>query len=401
VTANGNGANYAGADIDNRYGSTSPQPVTFTSTNTFNDNGTGVTVLSKGPIVVHEITASRSRNMSIAGSGAYFDNQGAASPQPVSLLGNVHIFTYNHGAGMEINSRGAIEAENITANYNDSWGTVLANSFEGGVGALTLSGENTFYRNGGSGLNALSNGTISLFGVSTDRNDSDGVLMSTPYGASLNCAKVYSSGDYGVDAQLVSGPLTLNDVAFDFSNASGNYNYGGTAAITTGGCLLASGLGSGSPMRTIDYIPDPAITLDCSNYGGTQFDIPDSWQVIFRCPTLGDVVIRPEALNSLPALLPDKSIFVSALTLSLNEKEIEQYLTTGLTMLSFALPKDTKGQNYDLLYWTGKQWVDLKLAGFQDGRIVFDGGTLTGEGSMEASVNFTGTFVLVSEYNSP
>lgn len=395
VTANGNGVNADGALLDNRYGSPSPQSVTFTGTNTFNDNGSGVTVLTKGPIVVHEITASGSRRAT--GMGAYFDNHWADSPQPVSMLGSGHVFNNNLGGGMAVNSLGAIRAENIYASDNGYWGTVLANNYEGGRGALTLSGDNLFAHNGRSGLNAFSNGTIALFGISVDRNAWDGVWTSTPYGASINCAKIYSSEEYGIDASSVSGPLTLNDVAF-YSNVLGEYSYSGTATVTRGGCLMGDGMRSGSPMELISYVPQSLVTLNCNNYDGTQLNF-QGWQAIFHCPTLGDVVIRPEDVNSLPIPLPDpyKQIFISGFTLSLKEKGIEQSLTAGLTTLSFTLPKGTKGQSYSILYWTGKEWVDLKLAGFQDGRIVFDSGTLTGDGSIEASVNFTGTFVLVSE----
>jgi hypothetical protein len=397
VTANGNGVNGVGAALDNRYGSTRPQPVTFTGTNTFNDNGSGVSVLSKGPIVVHEITASGSSSTA-TGIGAYFDNHWADSPQLVSVLGRVHAFNSNPGGGMVINSLGAIRAENILAMDNGRWGTVLVNNYEGGRGALTLSGQSLFANNGYSGLNAFSNGTIALFGVSTVRNAWDGIWMSTPSSASINCAKIYSNGEYGVDASDVSRSFTLSDVTFDLANSLGEYSYSGTATITTGGCLMRDGMRSGAPMEIISYVPQSLITLDCNNYGGTQLNYP-AWRAIFHCPTLGDVIIWPTDVNSLPIPLPDpdKQTFISGFTLSLKEKEIEQSLTTGLTTLSFMLPKGAQGQSYSVLYWTGKEWVDLQLAGFQDGRIVFDGGTLTEDGSIAVSVNFTGTFVLVSQ----
>ena len=123
--------------------------------------------------------------------------------------------------------------------------------------------------------------------------------MSTPDSASINCAKIYSNGEYGVDASTVSGPFTLSDVAFDSYNALGEYSYSGTATITRGGCAMAAGMRSGSPMELISYVPQSVVTLGCNNYGGTQLNFQD-WRATFRCPTLGDVVIRPEDVKSLP-----------------------------------------------------------------------------------------------------
>ena len=396
VTANHNGSNYDGAALDNR-SSTTAQPVTLNGTNVFNDNGSGLMVFSDGPIVLHEIMASRNSIVG-AGSGAYLDNDEAASPQPVSVLGATHQFVDNAMGGLAINSHGPITAENILATGNGFMGGQMHNGGAGGAGGVMLTGNNAFMNNGANGLISGSNGAIALFGVTASGNDWNGVRMTTPSSASLNCGKIYSNTQYGIEAGGVAGPLTLSDVAFDLFNGSGNYLYTGAAAITTGGCALAAGLDSPMPMRAVlKYVSGSPIALDCSIYGGTQVVIRRDGRVIFHCPTVGEAVVYAEQYKLLPAPLPDGRRFVSGLTIALSDGGKPQPLTPGLTTLSFALPKNAKINDFIVLYWTGKQWIDLNEADFEGGATIYDGGTLTGDGYIEASVNFTGSFVLTSQ----
>jgi hypothetical protein len=145
VTANNNGINYDGANLDNRT-STTAQPITLTGTNTFNGNGAGgLFIFSHGPIEVHDITS----NANLIIEGVYLDNTSAVTPQPVNLVGSVHLFKNNTGGGLVINSHGAITAENVYAMNNGGWGTVLNNGGAGSIGNLIWPGKVPFQKTAG------------------------------------------------------------------------------------------------------------------------------------------------------------------------------------------------------------------------------------------------------------
>jgi len=290
--------------------------VTLNGTNVFNDNGSGLTVFSNGPIVVHDLIASRNG----VGHGAYLDNDEAASPQPVSVLGATHEFVDNERGGLVANSHGPLTAENILAMRNGFMGGQFHNGGAGGAGGVLITGNNAFLNNGANGLITGSNEAIALFMVTASGNAWNGVRMITLSSASLNCGKIYSNSMYGVEAGSVDGPLTLSDVAFDLYNASGDYLYAGVPAITTGGCALAAGLDSALPMRTmVKYASGSPIALDCTVYGGTQVNIRRDGRVIFHCPTLGEAAVYAAPAYLLPAPLPDGRRFVSGLTIALTE----------------------------------------------------------------------------------
>ncbi len=236
ITANGNGftsvGGEGGATLDNRP-AVKPRDVILLGINTFNDNHThGLMIFSDGAIEVHDVTANG--HLSTAGTGLYLDNPSASDPRPVSVIGTGHVFDDNTLAGLTLNSHGPIYVENLSAVGNDRWGVVLNNA--GGSGNIVMDGSNTFFDNSYRGLSAFSNGLIDLSEVSVDFNGADGVVLWTPGTASITCAKIYNSGEYGINATGLTGSLTLNDVTF-FANVLGPYTYGGTPVILIGGCL--------------------------------------------------------------------------------------------------------------------------------------------------------------------
>jgi len=157
LSANRNGvtAGY-GAILDND-GALTPQPVTLTGTNIFTDNYVdGLYVVSAGAIKLNNVTA----NSNTHGSGAEVSNQVAATPQPVTLTGT-NRFKYNRDNGLYIVSKGTITINNLTASGNTlSRGADLTNVVAGGVGGVTLTGANSFYDNTEEGLSITSHGAI-------------------------------------------------------------------------------------------------------------------------------------------------------------------------------------------------------------------------------------------------
>jgi hypothetical protein len=236
ITANRNGftsvGGEGGASLDNRP-AVKPRDVILLGVNTFSDNNThGLMIFSDGAIEVHDVTASG--HLFSTGTGLYLDNTSASDPQPVILRGSTHIFDHNTMAGLMVNSDGPIYAENLSAVGNEHWGVVLNNAR--GKGDILVQGSNTFFENSYRGFSAFSNGTIDLHAISVDFNGADGVVLGTPGNASITCAKIYNSGEYGINATGLTGLLTLDDVTF-FANVLGLYTYAGTPVILTGGCL--------------------------------------------------------------------------------------------------------------------------------------------------------------------
>jgi len=53
-------------------------------------------------------------------------------------------------------------------------------------------------------------------------------------------------------------------------------------------------------------------------------------------------------------------------------------------IISFLIPADMPDANLAIMYWNGGEWVEIA------------GGYKTADGRFEVSVNFTGSFMLVS-----
>ena len=384
-----------GAYLDNT-DSDGSAVVNLRGSNVFNGNDAGLSILSRGNVMLNDVTANNNglevTSRWLGGYGAGIDNTfGAGS---VTMTGT-NQFNDNQGPGLMVDSRGAITIETIAASRNEYWGAWLRNDY--GTGDVILKYENAFIDNGENGLRVFSNGRISLNYLTVDGNgDSgyweyyrDGVDLITPANTSVTCSTISRQAGYGIDASGVMGSLTLSRVTF-VDNTSGEYSYGGLPVISSEGCGRL-------PLRVMAIAHDSIIALDCFQFDGTEVTLPDGRRIVFGCPTLGEAGIRFEKLDPLPAPLPDGISLVSALDLSLKEGGIEQEITSGPVTISFVIPEEIKGADLAILYWDGKQWINLDGAIFDDGRKVIKPPFNTDNGYFEAQVNFIGTFVLVKK----
>lgn len=167
-------ANY-GIFIDNSFAGTA-QPVTLNGVNQFNNNGLdGVHIYSLGAIKLNQTTA-----IGNGGEGAYLVNRFAPTPQTVTLTGT-NTFNENWGEGLYIKSKGAITISNITASFNGS--TMLPLDWWDGYGAyiqntysyltpqnVTITGYGIFEGNVYSGLEIYSWGNISVANLHAEGN---------------------------------------------------------------------------------------------------------------------------------------------------------------------------------------------------------------------------------------
>ncbi len=147
------------------------------------------------------------------------------------------------GNGLSVNSNnsnGTITLSAVTANKNNVYGALLSNNGSGGTGAISVV-SSTFNGNiNGDGLDATSNGTITLNKVTASSNHNNGAVLSNNGAGATGAISVISSvfsgnttGD-GLSANSYNA-ITLYRV---IANSNGGYgadlenNGGGTGAIS-------------------------------------------------------------------------------------------------------------------------------------------------------------------------
>lgn len=182
VTALGN-ASGAGAYMENLFSPLKPYNVVLKGTNKFNENGVlGLYVQSFGVIQINNLMASGNTS-----DGAILDNcinSGpfscfTAGPKAVTITGYAITSDNAGGAGLAINSYGAITLNNVTAEGNAAEGASLTNDYNLSGQAITLRGSNTFNANGGNGgLGVFTLGAITANNITAFGNEGVGALLS-------------------------------------------------------------------------------------------------------------------------------------------------------------------------------------------------------------------------------
>lgn len=269
VTADGNGAATSGEGIQiNNSFATTAQAVTLTNVSANNNFGTGVFVNSNGVITVTDMTATNNGVGGVVGHGAelkndfggfssgitltganvfssnlliglsvtsngaikasnlhavdnglfgvFLDNDGAATPQPVTLTGTSE-FKFNFLSGLRILSDGQVSLNNITANFNNGDGVSVDNSGGPTTSGVTFTGTNQFDTNNGHGLGIYSSGAITLNAITATNNSINGVDIDNTAvigfkGVTISGVNVFSENTgYGIRV-ISSGVITLSNV---------------------------------------------------------------------------------------------------------------------------------------------------------------------------------------------
>ncbi|CAG1006828.1 hypothetical protein ANAEL_03461 [Anaerolineales bacterium] len=186
VMANFN-TNYYGAYLWNVASSTSAG-VTLTGTNTFNGNSYGLDIESKGAITLNNVTAASNTY----GYGAYLKNDYATTPKNVTLTGT-NVFSSNRG-GLLVYSNGVITLNNVTANFNtNDNGAYLRNLDSTTSTGVTLTGTNTFSNNHMTGLQVDSKGVVTLNNVTAQNNGWYDSTLDTYYGHGVKIDNTYAT----------------------------------------------------------------------------------------------------------------------------------------------------------------------------------------------------------------
>ena len=221
--------------------------VTVNDINITNPTTTGLTVTTrassgKGNITVHHVNSSN--NTAGSGDGLYLNNQAGTGNITLTDV----VAQTNASYGLEAYSNGNITLTGVTADYNTDDGAILNN--EADPPSITVTNSH-FDRNSEDGLEAYSNGDVTLTGVTAETNSSYGLYVFSGGDISLSGAAVDSNSTNGAYLDNTSGtgnisvgPSTFNGNTGEGLDAFSNGNItltGVTADYNTGvGAILSN-----------------------------------------------------------------------------------------------------------------------------------------------------------------
>jgi hypothetical protein len=189
---------------------------------TFNNNDSdGLYVEAGSDITLNDVTARRN-----GGDGAYLDICGCTGGD-ITLTGT-NEFINNDGDGLEAYTNGDISLNNVTANRNgDNGGSLF------GGGDITLTGTSEFNNNDDYGLYVVSMGDITLHNVQANRNDDgSGAYLDNSAGSGditlTGTNEFNNNDDYGLEV------LAADDI--QINNITANRNGEDGANLETCGC---------------------------------------------------------------------------------------------------------------------------------------------------------------------
>ena len=205
--------------------------VQIDGTNLFSGNtGNGLYVLSKGDIILSNVTSDGSVN----DSGAYLNNNQSGAVGGIAVTGT-NSFSGNNDWGLQVYSRGAVTLENITADGNKTQdGTYIDNDPTGATGDVTIRGTNSFSGNGNGdnddGLYITSRGNILLENITADSNTNFGGYITntaSSSGATVTMNGVNVINNNADDGLIIysDGTIQLNEITAD-GNGTGNADNG-------------------------------------------------------------------------------------------------------------------------------------------------------------------------------
>jgi hypothetical protein len=258
ITANDNG--YGGAYLDNTGGT---EGITISGTNVFNENGEdGLSVSSNGAVSLTNVTASAnlgygvsicncSSGVTLSGSlvfnGNAYDGLYAVTAGGVDGSGASITALANGASGISVEAYDDIDLNNLSASNNVNSGVYLTND-NLGSGSISITGTNVFNSNGSWGLEAYSNGDISVYDVTAGADAYTGNFLA---GVFLNNINTGGAGDIAIFGGTLgyngsegayiesAGAISLYDVYADYNTGTGaylqnNYNSGYGVTVDTG-----------------------------------------------------------------------------------------------------------------------------------------------------------------------
>ncbi len=239
LTANNNVTNSVvpgfGAYLNNAGGAL-PKAVSLTGNNTFNQNGEvghsnsgiGLQIISLGGVTLNNVKAENN----IGGYGAYLNNQLPGAVGGITLnnsTGFVPSFSYNGNSGLIMLSYGAILIKNINASGNDGYGALIQNQQAISSKTVTLSGSGVFNGNTIIGLQIDSKGAITVNNITANANQGNfGAALSNtsstlaiPQSVTMKGTNEFNGNSLSGLSVNTYGAILLNNLTADNNGADG------------------------------------------------------------------------------------------------------------------------------------------------------------------------------------
>lgn len=414
--------------------------LTFTGTaslsgvNVFNNNGNaGIYLEAVGNISVANVTAN----------GNAADGANLTSTTGTLNIAGSNFFSANTNYGIFAEALGDINAEGISSTLNGV-GAEFSTS-----GEFNLTGTNIFSNNVNEGMLVYAGSDIYIENSTIQDNGTEGLYLDSLSDATVLCSIVTENNGTQIDTDL-NGYLIL--IGTDFGNDIDNNLAvnGDRLSLISNGCFvypIFPGDGDDDDDGGDDDTPEiqlpplpinekkgldrQIVDLNCTSYSGTVLTLENGDSVYIPCPIIDSARLAEIPETGLMGPLPDEAAFVSAFILDIynegrlvglgNESGLvdfsnssdsgSQYIywngsswvevtnqTFPFMSLIFVVPEEMLGDDLAILYWNGVEWIEL-TDGLQlgDGRSVGLGGHLDDKLRFVATVNFTGTFVLVTK----
>lgn len=409
--------------------------VTMSGTNTVTGNGeSGLYVESGGDFQANSLVA-----LSNAGYGAEIYAGNA-----VTITG-ANFFSGNVDSGLYVEADGDVNVENITADGNLGSGVEIQTS-----GVVTVGGTNIFTNNTFDGIFIDTEDHIFVYDINSQNNGLAGLYLETDGNATVTCGYLSNNAGYEIEADL-TGWLILNGVDFggDIDAEIGSdEDY---LALNSNSCFTYPDYLSDeedadaqddldtdfdSDILPILVIPEDAggaVTLNCESYQGALIYTEHGDGAYIPCPLEGTAVLLEMTGNDLPLRLQQDSSFISGFNLTIlndGESVTPAYLSgsvwytspnseSGMQILYwdgdewvevtdqflpfmnifFKIPEGMDAAGLAILYWDGLKWIELSESGhLGNGYVVKQAGHISSDGLyFEATVNFTGTFILIQK----
>lgn len=259
LDASGNGL--AGLLIDNTSGS---GPVTYSAagkSSLFNGNQAyGLQINSSGTVSVssskYKIFADSNGTIGNF-AGIRIDNSAAPAARNVTLKNLASM--NNAGAGIEVDSAGAVKMTSLTSLGNGNQGVLVVNTL--GTGSVSLNGDNTLNFNT-IGLMIETNGAVTVSSLMAFGNSLDGMyVQSSDQDIKVSNATLRGNGRNGMWLNMGSGNAVLTNVVALNNFADGARIWFDTAGtVTIKNSAFQNNSESGIEIDTLDPLYVPALS---------------------------------------------------------------------------------------------------------------------------------------------
>lgn len=420
-----------------------------------NDFGAGV-VLTTNAAGVVDISSSAPGNSHFNGNGL-FGAQVSVVDGNISLQTIDALYNHNKGVYLKAYGIGAIEIMDSTFIENGEHG-IHASTYDGDItltnvdvigddqvattlddnltdiGAFLKSynagnifvANSTFNLNRFAGLVAATDSTIVLTNVTANENGINGAELYTRQTVSCRSAadgvtavtidvtggEFSNNGEYGIFAKPgPDGVLNFNLPATVFTgNGTGDYLVNLSAPDV---CPPPVEEPEETENPKVVISPSLPVKQDCVLFTSTIHKLPNGSFVNVGCPYEGFSNMEDLPFEQIPAPLGAGITFVNGMIVSLTDADGNIILNPdGTVTINFALPENGRGRTHSILFWdptlNNGQGGWMKLPAFEAGtsfplhpenpddeRLVISGVQQSGN-FMSITVNFSGTFVLVS-----